>query len=101
LKDVRWKEAAVLEAEAAAAWYDERSERGGKRFMEQMWAAISLVREYPEAGTPYGLPIRRVVFRPFPYSVLYVPERETIYVVAVKHDRLMPERWEELLSADE
>jgi plasmid stabilization system protein ParE len=65
LKGIRWKEAAAVEAEDAAAWYDDRSERGGKRFLEAMWAAISLVRDYPEAGTPYGLPVRRVVFRTF------------------------------------
>jgi toxin ParE1/3/4 len=97
LKPLRWKESAALEAEAAAAYYDECSERGGKRFSERMWAAISLVREYPEAGTPYGLPIRRVHFRSYPYSVLYVPEPDGILVVAVKHDRMMPTRWEELL----
>jgi plasmid stabilization system protein ParE len=97
LKGIRWKEAAAVEAENAAAWYDERSERGGKRFLEAMWAAISLVRDYPEAGTPHRLPVRRVVFRTFPYSLLYVPERDSIYVVAVMHDRTMPVRWEEPL----
>lgn len=97
MKELRWKESAAVEAETAAAYYDERSERGGARFLEQLWAAISLVREYPEAGSPYGLPMRRVVFRSFPYSVLYVPEPETIYIVAVKHDRMMPVRWEELI----
>lgn len=97
MKPVRWKESAVLEAEAAAAYYDEHSERGGKKFLEQLWAAVSLVREYPEAGAPYGLPVRRVLFRSYPYSVLYVPESESIFVLAVKHDRMMPTRWEKLL----
>jgi plasmid stabilization system protein ParE len=92
LKSLRWEESAAAEAEAAAAYYDERMERGGKKFMEQMWAAISLIREYPEAGTPYRLPTRRVVFRSYPYSVLYVPEPGAIFVVAVKHDRMMPAR---------
>jgi plasmid stabilization system protein ParE len=94
---LRWKEAAVVEAEEAAAFYDQRTERGGKKFIEQLWAAVSLVREYPEAGTPYGLPLRRVVFRTFPYSVLYQPEPDAIFIVAVKHDRMMPLPWEGLV----
>ncbi|MFL5381699.1 MAG: hypothetical protein ACJ8GN_04180 [Longimicrobiaceae bacterium] len=52
-----------MEAFEAAAFYDERSERGAQRFGEQLWAAISLIREYPEAGAPYGFPYRRVPFR--------------------------------------
>ena len=94
MKALRWEESAAAEAEAAAGYYEERMERGGKKFMEQMWAAISLVREYPEAGRPYGLPTRRVLFRSYPYSVLYVSEPDAILVVAVKHDRMMPARWE-------
>ena len=49
---LRWKESAVVEAEEAAAFYDQRTGRGGKEFIEQLWAAVSLVREYPEAALP-------------------------------------------------
>jgi plasmid stabilization system protein ParE len=90
-------ETAAEEAMEAAAFYGERSEHGAQRFREQLWAAISLVREYPEAGAPYGLPFRRVPFREYPYSVVYVPDEEGILVVAVGHDRMMPVEWEELL----
>jgi plasmid stabilization system protein ParE len=95
LKGVRWKEAAAREAEEAAEYYDERSERGGKRFLEQLWTAIAFAREYPEAGTPFPLPFRRVLLRSFPYSILYIAEPEIIYILAVRHDRMMPVRWEE------
>lgn len=44
------------------------------------------------------LPVRRVLFRSFPYSILYVPEPDTIYILAVRHDGMMPERWEELVE---
>ena len=98
MRPIRWQESAALEAEKAAAYYDEHSEGGGARFGEQLRAAIDLVREYPEAGAPYGLPFRRVVFRSYPYSVVYRPEPDAILVIAVKHDRMMPVAWESLLS---
>jgi plasmid stabilization system protein ParE len=97
LTPLRWLDPAVVEAEEAAAYYGERTERGAKNFGEQLWAAITLIREYPEAGAPYGLPYRRVPFRRYPYSVVYRPEADGILVVAVRHDRMMPESWEELL----
>jgi len=57
LKPLRWLDPAVVEAEEAAAYYGERTERGAKQFGEQLWAAITLVREYPEAGARTGFPI--------------------------------------------
>jgi plasmid stabilization system protein ParE len=94
LRPVRWQESAALEAEAAAAYYDEHADGGGKRFAEELWRAIELIREYPEAGAPYGLPFRRVVFHSYPYSVMYRPDPDMIWIVAVKHDRMMPTAWE-------
>ena len=94
---LRWLDPAVVEAEEAAAYYGERTELGARHFGEQLWAAITLIREYPEAGAPYGLPYRRVQFRRYPYSVVYRPEDDGILVVAVRHDRMMPESWDELL----
>jgi plasmid stabilization system protein ParE len=98
LRPVRWQESAAVEAENAAAYYDEHAEGGGARFGEQLWAAVELVREYPEAGAPYGLPFRRVVFRSYPYSVVYRPDHDAILIIAVKHDRMMPVAWEDLVS---
>ena len=59
-----------------------------------MWTAIGFVQTYPEAGSPYGLPFRRVVFHSYPYSVVYRLEDDVIFIVAVKHDRMMPVSWE-------
>jgi plasmid stabilization system protein ParE len=97
VKPLRWKDSAVIEVEQAADFYEERMEWGGRRFREKLWTAIVLVREYPDAGAPYGLRFRRSFLGDFPYSVVYLSEPEAIYVVAVRHDRMMPVRWEELL----
>jgi len=97
LKPIRWFESAAAEAEAAAAYYDEHTRGGGARFAEQMWVAIGLIQEYPEAGAPYGLPFRRVVFHSYPYSVVYRPDADVIWIIAVKHDRMMPTAWDSSL----
>jgi plasmid stabilization system protein ParE len=97
LKPLRWLDSAVAEAYEAAAYYGERTERGATHFGEQMWAAVTLVREYPEAGAPFGLPYRRVPFRRYPYSLVYLPDDDGILIVAVRHDRMMPLSWEELM----
>jgi toxin ParE1/3/4 len=66
---------------------------GGAEFVGELWDAIQLVREFPYAGTPVGNGVRRVVLQRYRYNLLYVPETEAIFVVAVAHQRLRPEYW--------
>jgi plasmid stabilization system protein ParE len=94
LTPLRWLEPAALEALEAAEYYGERMPRGAQQFGEQLWAVVGRLREYPESGTPYGLPHRRAVFRSYPYSVVYRADADGILIVAVKHDRMMPVSWE-------
>jgi toxin ParE1/3/4 len=54
---------------------------------------ISLVRQFPEAGSPDARDCRRVVVARFPYSVVYRQTRDSIVIVAVAHQRRRPGYW--------
>ncbi len=54
---------------------------------------ITLVREYPDAGAPVRLPVRRVIVDRFPYAVVYRREREAIHILAIAHLRRRPNYW--------
>lgn len=94
MKPIRWAEAAWDEAFEASEYYEARRTDGGSAFTGRLWDAIQLIRTHPEAGTPFGLPIRRVLLHGYPYSIIYVPEPDEIYIVAVAHQRREPRYWE-------
>ncbi|MEW6688102.1 MAG: type II toxin-antitoxin system RelE/ParE family toxin [Pseudomonadota bacterium] len=54
---------------------------------------MSLVRQFPEAGSPIGSKRRRVLVARFPYSIVYRHDPDFILIVAVAHQRRRPGYW--------
>ena len=84
---------ADAELEEASLFYESRMAGLGKSFAAEVERTISLVREFPEAGSSVGPARRRVVIARFPYSVVYRQDPDAIVIVAVAHQRRRPGYW--------
>lgn len=84
---------ARAEFDEAFDWYAEKSGVLARRFLASTTRTITVLRTYPEAGTPIGRYTRKLVIRPFSYSLIYLPEEKDIRVVAVAHHKRPPGYW--------
>jgi len=84
---------ADAELEEAALFYESRMVGLGKSFAAEVERTISLVREFPEAGSPVGPTRRRVLVARFPYSIVYRQDTGSIVIIAVAHQRRRPGYW--------
>lgn len=84
---------ADAELEEASLFYESRMAGLGKSFAAELERTISLVREFPDAGSPAGPARRRVLVARFPYSIVYRQDPGSIVIVAVAHQRRRPGYW--------
>ncbi len=90
---VRFHPEAVDEAEAALAWYAERSEQAAFRFLAELEGVLGQIPEAPERWPQFDGPARRMLMRHFPYAVIYREAGEVIEILAVAHGRRRPGYW--------
>lgn len=88
---------AEAEIRAAAAWYDDRRNGLGERFLDAVEEGLERLEAAPLWGAPWstrGVPedTRRVALHGFPYRLVYVMEPRLV-VVAVAHERQRPGYW--------
>ncbi len=74
-------------------WYQQAFRDGGEQFLQQYERVEARIGSFPNAHTAVDGQVRRAYLRRFPYSVFYVLEDETIFVLAVIHDHRDPEIW--------
>lgn len=77
----------------AAAYLESRVPGLGQRFVSELERNKEILLEWPELGAQIDETFRHFVFRRFPYSLIYVLEPTVIWVVAVAHDRRLPDYW--------
>jgi plasmid stabilization system protein ParE len=82
-------------AEYATAAFRYESQRPGlgHAFADAVERALSLIREFPEVGTPSSGAARRVLVRRFPYVIVYRVEPELVQIVAIADARREPDYW--------
>jgi len=85
--------AAEAELLEQALYYEQRSPGLGKRFLDQMEAAVELAVLMPGAGSPYLQGTRRVFPKDFPHSVVYRLQADTLVILAVAPFRRKPAYW--------
>lgn len=84
---------ADVEFAEASLFYESRMPGLGKSFAGEVESTISLIREFPDAGTPIGITHRRAIVARFPYTVVYRQYPDFIAIVAVAHQRRRPGYW--------
>jgi len=77
----------------ASQRYESRVSGLGERFIDELEGLKELLLRQPRIGVHIGGPFRRVVFRTFPFSLMYAIEETRIWVVAVAHQSKRPGYW--------
>ena len=82
------------EAEAdlveAFGWYEQRHSGLGHEFLDEIDRVFARIAEHPFSAAQIWREARRALPRRFPYAVLYVTRGESVYVLAVLHQRRDP-----------
>jgi len=92
-KPVEFHPEALAEAEAAVAWYGERSLRAAEVFVSDLEKAIAAISEVPHRWPFFEAGYRRFPLRRFPYLLIYREKALSIEVLAVAHGRRRPGYW--------
>lgn len=90
------EEEAVVDLMESVAWYEEREEGVGQRFLEDVHQTL---RALPKLGLR-RLKASRIVGAmfvpvrgPWPYRLVVIERGSTRFVIAVAHDRRRPDFW--------
>lgn len=86
---------ALAEAEAARAWYAERSTRAAEAFLQQLDRVLDLILEAPSRWPVYWRDIRRIPLRTFPFLVIYRERPGEVQILAIAHGRRKPGYWKD------
>ena len=81
-----------------AVFYHEQAAGLGADFLDEVRHAELLLTGYPLAGRALRGAIRRFPIRRFPYDLVYEPRTESVWVLAVAHQRRKPNYWAERSS---
>lgn len=65
----------------------------GRSLAAEVEHAVSLIREFPDAGALVGPKPRRVLVARFPYAVVYRRDPARVVIIAVAHQRRRPGYW--------
>jgi hypothetical protein len=86
---------AEVELSEAIEWYESREPGLGLDFAAQVHAAIQRALAFPLAWQEMGNGIRRALVHRFPYGVLYVPDQDHMFIIAVMHLHRQPGYWQD------
>lgn len=64
-----------------------------EKFITEFEHALRLVVEHPQLGVPISKNARAMMFRGFPYRLIYRNASDTVFIVAVAHQRRRPGYW--------
>jgi plasmid stabilization system protein ParE len=92
-KPVEFHPEALSEAEAAVAWYGERSLRAGEAFVSDLERGVAAISEAPHRWPRFEAGCRRFPLRRLPYLLIYREKPSSIEVLAVAHGRRRPGYW--------
>ena len=91
--------AAQSEAEAAARYYAKRNTLAALAFVAELDTAVAEIERAPHSFGEYIHGTRRLLFRSFPFSVVYRFDEKQILIVAIAHASRRPGYWAIRLSA--
>ena len=92
---VRWHADARVEADAAAAFYNEKQPGLAQRFLDDLENALHRIQRHPLAYRKVEGEIRKCRVAHFPYGVIYRVQSGFIEVIAVMHLRRSPGYWKQ------
>jgi len=83
---VRYTERAASQLAAILDYIEARSPQGAERVLDRIEDALTMIAAHPQSGRATNrLGFRRVVVRPYPYTILYQPTEREIVIHGVRH----------------
>ncbi|MDD2914388.1 MAG: type II toxin-antitoxin system RelE/ParE family toxin [Gallionella sp.] len=79
----------------AQAWYESKALGLGFEFARAADAAVASALRNPLSHLRIEEEFRRVLFRKFPYMLIYLPSSEELLVVSFFHQHREPGAWQE------
>lgn len=95
IRRIIFKPEAQRDLAEAYKWYEERDAGLGAEFMRAVDSCNHQIQRHPEMYPAVHKEVRQALTRRFPYSILYLTEEETIYVIAIFHASRDPRVWED------
>ena len=89
---------AGAEFDTAVEYYEQLQPGLGIEFAEEIYATITRIIQYPDAGSALSKNSRRCLVNRFPYGLLYQTKSHTLRIIAVAHLHRRPGYWKERLG---
>ncbi len=93
MKAYRFLAEAQNEFQEQVRYFDEQAVGLGDRFIQDLEAAVLVVRGHPASGALVSTNVRKWVLRAFPFNVYYVDTPDEVVIVAVAAHRRRPGYW--------
>ncbi len=77
----------------AVAWYGRRSRRSVRGFLADFKNTRKSLGADPERWPEVQPECRRILFRKYPYALVYSIEPDHVFVIAVMHQKREPGYW--------
>ncbi len=91
---LRFDDAAIVELNDAALWYEGKQAGLGAEFLEAvLQRAATLAADPiggPVPGVSHDVPARRVLMGRFPFAIVLVVAEDEVRVIAIAHGKLQP-----------
>ena len=98
MKRAKYHPAAADEAVAAAAWYASERPELGEDFADELATVVALLGEDPipsvaHPHVPSRVKAKRILFKRFPYDLVFVEREDATLIVAIAHHSRLPGYW--------
>ena len=87
------KPLAELDLEDAVKWYVLENEELAETFLLEFRDAVRAVSRSPLGFQKRFKTVRAFAIKKFPYNVYYVLDKDTMYIIAVFHQKRNPKLW--------
>ncbi len=84
----------AIEVKASYEWYQNQAEGLGDNFLVELESAYEAIVELPNTWPNFSKNCRRFLLSRFPFSVVYYPSNNLIFIVTVMHNSKKPGYWE-------
>jgi toxin ParE1/3/4 len=91
---------AAEELEAALTWLGKRSDWTPDRLLAEYDANIQKIKKAPDTFRFIYREFRRVNLDRYPYAIIYRFRSNSIYVIAIMHERRHPDYWKHRIEDD-
>ena len=80
---------------SAIGYYNEQTPGLGVIFFEEIERSINNINKNPKRWKICAKKVRQCIVPRFPFSIFYIYNSNTIYIVAIAHNKQNPNYWKE------